>query len=190
MWRAIEGLLCREYSPVWHTVAPPAALDLIHQDAFQSAFLAVYRGVPPGGIVHLVGTRATRPLMRDLFWQWAEVYWPLEIHCYAQVDDVPLDSIPKRQRLFLEFAAKNFEIGSWDWRFESGVMDGLRASGLHFVDATQESVRRCQLRYIENSATIQEHMRRYAGRPGGPPRLVERYLEAPKYLATAGTNSR
>jgi dTDP-4-dehydrorhamnose reductase len=181
MWRAIEGLLCREYSPIWHTVAPPIPLDLVHQDAFQTAFLGIYRRAPADTIAHLVADPTARPLMRDLFWQWAEVYWPLEIHCYACVDDVPLEAIPKRQRRFLEFAAKNFEIGSWGWMFETTFMDGLRAAGLPFLNATGETVARCQRRYIEGSKTIQDHMRRYAGRPGGPPRLIERYLDSPRY---------
>ena len=183
MWRAIEGLLCREYSPIWHTVAPPVPLDLVHQDSFQAAFLAIYRCAPPDAVVHLVAKNATRPLMRDLFWQWAEVYWPMEIHAYARIDDVPLHSIPKRQRRFLEFAAKNFEIGSWRWSFETAFMDRLRGGGLSFVDATLQSVARCQQRYIEGSVAIQRHVQRYADRPGGPPRLVERYLDAPGHSA-------
>lgn len=43
MWRAIEGLLCREYAPVWSTVAPSVPVDFIHQGAFQNAFLGIYR---------------------------------------------------------------------------------------------------------------------------------------------------
>jgi hypothetical protein len=35
---AIEGLLCREYAPVWHTIAPPVPLNLIHQDTFDLAW--------------------------------------------------------------------------------------------------------------------------------------------------------
>jgi nucleoside-diphosphate-sugar epimerase len=185
MWRAIEGLLCREYSPIWHTVAPPVPLDFVHQDAFQIGFAGIYRNAAPNALVHLVADPATRPLMRDLFWQWAEVYWPVEIHSYACVDDVPLEAIPKRQRRFLEFAAKNFEIGSWHWNFETTFMDRLRATGLPFVDATLETIARCQRRYVEGSVTIQQHMRRYAGRPGGPPRLVERYRDHPRFASLA-----
>jgi nucleoside-diphosphate-sugar epimerase len=173
MWRAIEGLLCREYSPIWHTVAPRSAVDFIHQDAFQTAFMGIYRNISPDSIVHLVGSPANRPTMRDLCLLWAEVYWPLEIRSYASVDDVPLRSIPRRQRQFLELAAKNFEIASRAWTFETTSMDGLRAAGLRFPDATLESIARCQRRYIEGSPRIQEHSRKYSGRPGGTPLFVE-----------------
>jgi nucleoside-diphosphate-sugar epimerase len=178
LWRAFEGLLCKEYSPIWYTVAPPAPLDFIHQDAFQSAFIGIYHAVPSGAIVHLVADPVRRPTLRDLFWQWAEVYWPLEIHGYAQVDDVPLDLIPRRQRRFLEFSAKNFEIATGTWRFERTHMDQLVATGLNFVNATLDSIARCQRRYIETSQTIRAHMRRYANRPGGPPRLVDMWQRA------------
>ena len=183
LWRAFEGLLCREYAPVWHTVAPPAPVDFVHQDAFQNAFRGIYRSAPPGAIVHLVGDPSRRPTLRELFWQWAEVYWPFEIHGYAQVDDVPLASIPKRQRRFLEFAAKNFEIATHAWNFETTYMTRLRAAGLPFADATLATIAVCQERYIAGSAAIQEHMRRYCGRPGGPPRFVDLTSPAPRLPA-------
>jgi nucleoside-diphosphate-sugar epimerase len=183
LWRAFEGLLCREYAPVWHTVAPPAPVDFVHQDAFQNAFLGIYHSAPPGAIVHLVGDPAKRPTLRDLFWQWADVYWPLEIHSYARVDDVPLASIPKRQRRFLELAAKNFEIATHSWNFETTFLTRLRAAGLPFADATLATIAVCQERYIAGSTAIQEHMRRFSGRPGGPPRFVDMAARAPRSRA-------
>jgi nucleoside-diphosphate-sugar epimerase len=189
LWRAFEGLLCREYSPVWHTVAPPAPVDFVHQDAFQDAFLGIYRSAPPGTIVHLVGDPSSRPTLRELFWQWAEVYWPREIHGYARVDDVPLASIPKRQRRFLEFAAKNFEIATHAWSFETTFMTRLRAAGLPFADATLATIAVCQEAYIAGSAAIQEHMRRFSGRPGGPPRFVEATSPAPRLWADGADHS-
>ena len=111
--------------------------------------------------------------MRDLCELWADVYYPAEIRCYARVDDVPLRSIPTRQRRFLELAWKNFEISTQTWRFETGHLDSLRASGLMFADATIETVARCQRRYIEGSERIQEHMRRYANQRIGETRFVE-----------------
>lgn len=172
MWRAIEGLLCREYAPIWYTVAPSAPLNFVHQDAFQTAFMGVYRGAAPGAIVHVVADQSKSPTMRELCWLWADVYCPVEIHCYARVDDVPLRSIPTRQRRFLELAAKNLEIATHPWRFETGHLDRLRAAGLPFADPTLETITRCQRRYIEGSEGIQKHMRRYAG-PGKRPRLIE-----------------
>jgi nucleoside-diphosphate-sugar epimerase len=173
MWRAFEGLLCREYAPVWHIVAPAAPVDFVHQDAFQNAFMGIYRSAPPGAIVHLLGDPLQRPTMQDLVWQWAEVYWPREIRGYAGVDDVPLESIPKWQRRFLVLAAKNFEIATHSWTFETTFLANLRTAGLPFADATLATIAICQERYIAASAAIQEHRRRFAARPGGPPRFVD-----------------
>lgn len=175
MWRAIEGLLCGEYSPIWHTVAPPSRLNFLHQDTFQTGFLGIYRGVRSDAIVHLAGDDEQSPTMCELAWLWAEYYWPHEIRVYASIDDIPLRTIPARQRRFLELAAVNFEIARRTWRFETAHLDRLRADGLPFVDATLESVARCQAWYVEGSARIQKHRRTYAGRPSGSPRLVEMY---------------
>lgn len=173
MWRAIEGLLSREYTPIWYTVAPHAHLNFVHQDAFQDAFLALHRSTWSQLITHIVSDHATSPTMRDLCWLWAEVYRPTEIHCYATVDDVPLRSIPNRQRRFLELAAKNLEISSRPWTFETAVLDRLRSEGLVFADATLESIARCQRRYIEGSARIQGYLQKLATRPTDRPQLIE-----------------
>jgi hypothetical protein len=135
--------------------------------------MGIYRNAAPGAIVHLTSDHAKNPTMRDLCWLWADVYCPVEIHCYAQVDDVPLNSIPTRQRRFLELTAKNLEISTQTWRFETRHLDGLRAAGLPFADATIETITRCQRRYIEGSARIQEHMKRYGSQLKERPRLIE-----------------
>lgn len=175
MWRAIEGLLCREYYPIWYTVAPPAPVNFVHQDAFQNGFMGIYRSASPGAIVHLVADDAKSPTMHELCGLWAEVYCPAQIHCYAQVDAVPLHSIPTRQRRFLEIAAKNLEIATHPWRFETTCLDALRAADLPFADAVLATIARCQRRYIEGSERIQEHMRRYCARPGERPRLIDMF---------------
>jgi nucleoside-diphosphate-sugar epimerase len=173
MWRAIEGLLCREYAPIWYTVAPPAPLNFVHQDAFQDAFMAAYQSVKNDAIIHITSDDAKSPTMRDLCWLWADVYRPEEIHCYDTVDDVPLRSIPTRQRRFLELAHKNLEISSHRWRFETRHLYGFRASGLSFADVTLETVALCQQRYIEGSQRIQDYVRLHAGRATGRSRLIE-----------------
>jgi uncharacterized protein YbjT (DUF2867 family) len=177
MWRAIEGLLCSEYSPIWHTVASPSRPNFLHQDAFQAGFLGLYRGGGANAIAHLASAYETGPTMRELTWLWADHYWPQEIRVYARLEDVPIRTIPARQRRFLELAAVNFEIATRTWRFETAHLHRLRAEGLPFVDATLESVARCQAWYVEGSARIQRHRRTYADRPGGSPRLVEMYDE-------------
>jgi nucleoside-diphosphate-sugar epimerase len=175
LWRAIEGLLCREYYPIWYTVAPEVRLNLLHQDAFQTSLVAARRDVVPGTIVHVVSDHTKSPTMRELCWLWADVYAPMEIHAYDRVDDVPLRSIPVRQRRFLEFAAKNLEIAIQGWLFETTALDALRSTGLDFPDATLESVKLCQQRYVADSAKIQNHMRQYAARPGPRPKLIHSF---------------
>jgi nucleoside-diphosphate-sugar epimerase len=173
MWRAFEGLLCYEYYPIWHVIAPPARVDFVHQDAFQAAFLVIYGADSHKKIVHVVADQARQPTLRDLCWMWTKVYWPVEIHSYASIDDVPLRSIPARQRRFLELTAKNFEIAAHSWKFETTFMDTWRAAGGILPGTTLETISRCQRRYIEGSPRIREHIRRYANRPGGPPQLVD-----------------
>jgi nucleoside-diphosphate-sugar epimerase len=172
IWRAWEALLGPEYSPVWYTVSPAAPLNLLHQDAFQAGFLAIHRAMESDRIVHLVADDAKSPTMRDVCWLWAEVYCPTEIRSYAVVDDVPLHSLPTRQRRFLELSAKNLEIAAHRWRFETAHLDVLRAGGLVLADATIESVARCQQRYIAQAPRILAHMRSCAFRADQRPRFV------------------
>jgi nucleoside-diphosphate-sugar epimerase len=176
--RATEGLLCSEYFPIWHMVAPPSRLNFVHQDAFQAGFLGIYRGAAPDTIVHLTGDHEQSPTMRDLACLWAEQCWPREIRLYARIEDVPLRTLPTRQRRFLELAAVNFDIASRSWHFETTTLDRLRANGVPFVDATLASVARCQQRFVEESARMQTYQRTYRGLREGAPRLVELYDRA------------
>jgi nucleoside-diphosphate-sugar epimerase len=186
MWRAIEGLLTREYAPIWYTVAPLAPLNFVHEDAFLAAFLAAHRAVPDDAIIHVVSDHAKSPTMRDLCWLWADVYRPREIRCYRSVDDVPLRTIPSRQRRFLELAHKNLEISSRPWRFETTQLDRLRAGGLAFADATLASVTRCQERYIEGSARIQRYIRDHAAHVVERARLIDVEEPSPPPPAAPG----
>lgn len=176
IWRAIEGLLCREYTPIWHTIAPPVPLNLVHQDAFQAAFIRGYQENSSDEIFHLVSDDSVAPTMRDLCRLWAEVYRPAEIHVYGSIDDVPLATLPRRQRRFLELGWKNFEIATQRWYFETTKMDQFRAEGLIFTDPTIETVARCQQRYIEQTPRILARMEQHRGRPEAyRVRLVERF---------------
>lgn len=172
-WRAIEGLLTREYNPIWYTVATHARLNLLHHDAFQEAILAIRATDLRASIIHVVSDDANCPTTRELCWMWADVYRPAEIHCYPSVDNVPLMAIPKRQRRVLELAAKNLEISTRRWRFETRALDLLRRAGLGFADATLASVARCQTRYIEQSTRIQTYLQSLRPSSAGEPRLFE-----------------
>ena len=173
MWRAIEGILGREYTPVWHTVGPEKVrVNFLHQDALQAGFMAVYNDPNPHPFVHLVSALDACPTMRELCWIWADVYRPVEIYCYDHVADIPLQAIPHRQRRFIEFAWRNLEITGSTWHFDTGYLDRLRAQGHIFADATLASVIACQKRYIAESATIQDYLVRFAELPTGDTRLV------------------
>jgi nucleoside-diphosphate-sugar epimerase len=172
-WRAIEGLLTREYNPIWYTVATHARLNLLHHDAFQAAILAIRATDLRASIIHVVSDDANCPTTRELCWLWADVYRPAEIHCYPSVDSVPLMAIPKRQRRVLELAAKNLEISTRRWRFETRALDLLRRAGLGFADATLASVARCQTRYIEQSTRIQTYLHSLRPSSAGEPRLFD-----------------
>jgi nucleoside-diphosphate-sugar epimerase len=173
LWRAVEGLLCREYSPIWYHVASKTKINFLHLDAFESGFAGVYRGIPSGAIVHLVSDHEKGPTTLELSWMWAKVYWPKEIRCYASIDDVPLHALPVRHRRFLQVVAKNLEIAGHTWEFEADRLSVLRENGLSFVDTTLETVSACQRQYIAQSPRIQEHMRKYAGCSATEPQLVE-----------------
>jgi nucleoside-diphosphate-sugar epimerase len=172
LWRAVEGLLCREYSPVWYHVGPPNPANLIHADAFQNAVMAVRQHSGPDEIIHLVSRDATSPTLRELCWKWAHVYYPREIHCYTSIDDVPLSSLPARHRRFLQVIAKNLEIAGHRWKFDDDKLCLLRSKGLQFTDATLQTIDYCQSEYIRNSQRIQEHMRTYGGTMGIQPQLI------------------
>jgi nucleoside-diphosphate-sugar epimerase len=172
LWRAIEGLLCREYLPVWHHVASHTKLNFLHSDAFESGFANIYREILPDAVVHLVSSHTKAPTTLELCWMWAKVYWPQEIRCYATVDDVPFDALPVRQRRFLQVVAKNLEIASHTWEFEARRLNALRDTiGFDFADTTLETVASCQRHYIAQSPRIQGHMKRYSSHL--TPRLVE-----------------
>jgi thioester reductase-like protein len=173
LWRAVEGLLCREYSPIWYHVAPPVRTNFVHADAFQAGFTSIYRNTIENAIVHLVSQHESCPTMRELCWMWANIYCPKEIHCFATIDDVPFHSLPPRHRRFLQVVAKNLEIASHSWKFENNKLTELRGTGLEFADATLESIGRCQRRYISESPRIQEHIRKYACRSDQTPRILE-----------------
>jgi nucleoside-diphosphate-sugar epimerase len=173
MWRATEGLLCREYTPIWHTIAPPSPVNLVHQDALQAALLGLRRSVGTDEIVHVVSDDTTSPTLHDLCWSWADVYRPVEIRSYPGIDQVPLADIPRRQRRFLEIGWKNFEIAAHRWTFDSSHLDRLRSAGIPFSDATLETVARCQRRYVEGSPRLQEHMRRYGGPGAAQARMTQ-----------------
>jgi hypothetical protein len=69
-----------------------------------------------------------------------------------------MEQLSRQQQLLLEFASVNIDIGARPWHFETTTLDGLRARGLRFADATVETLRICQDRFIAESPRVQAFM--------------------------------
>jgi nucleoside-diphosphate-sugar epimerase len=161
-WMGLERLTCDRYHAVFHTVAPKLPLNLLHQDSYGEMFTAAYLWVPSDSHVNLVSREDTSPSMRNLWDMWFETTRPTVIHYYDHMDDVPLAAIPARQRAYLTFAQVNLEIASHRWTFETTWLELLREQrGLSYVDASIESVRVCQERFVSVSAKITRYLERH-----------------------------
>jgi nucleoside-diphosphate-sugar epimerase len=183
LWAGMERLLCREWHADMHVLAPRQSVQLIHQDAFQNAFLAAYRYLPDGTIVNVVSQQESLPDLRTLWDLWLDACLrPRQTFYYERMADIPLREINGKQRALLALASVNLQIASHPWRFETTAMDSLRAHGLKFTDATADSVALCQHVFIAESKQIQEflagHRSSFAGEtiqidvPAPPPRAA------------------
>ena len=172
-WMGLERLACDRYHPVFHTVAPDLPLNVLHQDAFCHVFKLAYHWLPNGAFMNLVSNPQTSPSMRDLWDMWFEVTRPQTIKYYASFDDVPFKEIPTRQRAYLTFAQVNLEIASHRWQFETSWLELLCSKGLTFVDATVDSVRVCQSRFVASSELIGKYLSKHAVELAPYPLVVE-----------------
>jgi nucleoside-diphosphate-sugar epimerase len=143
LWAARRYLSGRP--SVIHAAAPDAALQLLHQDAFQVGFLAAYKHLPDNAIIHLVSREETLPTVRQLWGALVARYLP---ECDTRYLDHPSETAPEQSgrnvRQFLTAVRTNAEISSHHWRFESAALDRLRLSGLPFRDASLSTVTMCQ----------------------------------------------
>lgn len=159
LWSGMERLLCREWYPEMHVLAPRQPVSLVHQDAFQQAFLAACRFLPDHTIFNLVSDQETSPGLRGLWDLWVRAcFRPQSLYCYEKMSDIPMRQINSRQRALLALASVNLEIASHPWRFETNNLAWLSEQGLEFHHATLESVAICQQRFIDESPTIQEYL--------------------------------
>jgi nucleoside-diphosphate-sugar epimerase len=157
LWNGIERLLCREWHPEMHVLAPRQPVQLVHQDSFQSAFLTARSKLPPGSIVNVVSNEAGLPDLRELWSLWMDrCLRPRDIFYYERMADIPIREINGKQRALLALASVNLQIASHPWRFETTRMDSLRALGMNFADATLDSVAVCQDLFVSSSKPIQE----------------------------------
>jgi len=163
LWNGIERLLTREWHPEVHVLAPRQPVQLVHQDAFQNAFLAARRLLPPGSIVNLVSNESTLPDLRELWHLWMDrCLRPRDLFYYERMADIPIRDINGKQRALLALASVNLQIASHPWRFETTQMDALRALGTPFTDATLETVAICQDLFVISSKAIQDFFATYA----------------------------
>ncbi|WP_089936734.1 SDR family oxidoreductase [Candidatus Entotheonella palauensis] len=159
LWSGMERLLCREWYPEMHVLAPRQPVSLVHQDAFQQTFLAACRLLPDNTIFNLVSAHETSPGLRGLWDLWVNAcFRPQSLYCYEKMSDIPMRQINTRQRALLALASVNLEIASHPWRFETNHLARLVEQGLEFPHATLESVAICQQRFIDESSTIQEYL--------------------------------
>lgn len=172
-WMGLERLACDRYHPEFHTVAPSQPLNVLHQDAFCTAFKAAYRWLPDGAFMNLVSNPQTSPSMRDLWDMWFELTRPATVYYYPSIADVPMKAIPTRQRAYLTFAQVNLEIAAHKWQFDTGWLGLLRDKGLQFIDATVETVRVCQDRFVSSSELLDRYLKRHGDELAVHPRFVD-----------------
>ena len=161
-WMGIERLLLDRHHAELHTVATDQALNLLHQDVFQTAIASILRWVPGGEYVNLVVDDQTSPSMKDLWRAFCEVTRPNTVIFYDSLRDVDLKAINIRQRGYLTFAQTNLEIGAYPWAFERQWLQTLRQHGLHFTETTMETLKVCQERFVRSSQPIQRYLERFA----------------------------
>ncbi len=172
-WMGLERLACDRYHSAFHTVAPEQPLNVLHQDAFSNAFALAHQWLPDGAFMNLVSQPATSPTMRDLWEMWFEITRPQTIYYYAEFDDVPFKDIPTRQRAYLTFAQVNLQIAAHHWQFETTWLDLLRCKGLVFVDATTQTVRVCQDRFVASSDLMKKYLLNHATSLCVDPQVIE-----------------
>jgi nucleoside-diphosphate-sugar epimerase len=164
LWSGIERLLCREWHDTIHAFAPDQPANLVHQDAFQNAFLAAWRQLPDDTIVNIVSSDSESPSVRELWDLWlGACNRPRRTVYYQRMADIPVREIPSAQRALLALASVNLQIIGHRWRFETTQLDRLRQQGLVFPQARVASVEICQRRLIESSAAIQKFLAKRDG---------------------------
>lgn len=161
LWSGMDRLLLDEWHEEIHYVAPRRPIPLLHQDAFQSGFMAARRHLADDSICHL--TSRNPPTVRDI----AELtvkrhLHPITARFYERLADVPIMSIPEAQRSFLRLAAINVEISSRKWQFDTSTLDRLIELGTPFAEATIETVEHCQETYLRGLPRLADYTEKHA----------------------------
>lgn len=161
LWTAAERFLIDDYREELHMIAPQHKLQVVHEDALQSGFVAAYEQLPNNTFVHLVSRESTLPTVRDVYDLWLRACnRPHRVYYYNSLEDTPQQKLDRRTRMWLEFAAVNISIAAHIWQFETKALDELRAKGLKYNDATIDTVAICQERFVNNSQRLQDFIQR------------------------------
>ncbi|RZJ62665.1 MAG: NAD-dependent epimerase/dehydratase family protein [Acidovorax sp.] len=160
-WMGVERLMSDRYHPELHTVATEQPVNLLHQDAFQTAMASILRWVPCGAHVNLVACGSAAPSMRDLWRMMCEVTRPQRVVFYDSLQQVDLKAIDIRQRSYLTFARTNIAIAAHVWRFERDWLHLLQQRGLEFVDISMATVKVCQDRFVGSSHPLQRYLEHF-----------------------------
>lgn len=160
--KSFTYFLTDRYYPDVHVVAPEYPFHLLHQDTFASLFMSLLTRLEAGRIVNMVSPEANLPTTRDLYrYFFAHVTHPKKVFLYDDLENVPLDQIPRRQRMFLQVTRVNAQIIGRCWSFGRGTLANLENGSAHVAATTVASTERCMNVYVRESAKCQSYMRRY-----------------------------
>jgi len=160
--KSFTYFLTDRYYPEVHVVAPEYPFHLLHQDTFASLFVSLLAGRHAGRIVNMVSPEANLPTTRDLYrYFFNHVTHPKKVFLYEDFEDVPLEQIPRRQRMFLQVTRVNTQIIGRRWTFGGTSLNNLANGSAHLKATTVASTERCMNVYVRQSTKCQSYIRRY-----------------------------
>lgn len=160
LWSGLERFLLDDRHAEIHFVAPDHPLPLLHQDAFRAGLTGARRHLPDGSICHLTSRRS--PSVAEV----AEMFFvehlkPGRVHLHARLGDVPREELSRPNRMLLRLAAVNLDIAGHHWPFALGGIDVLTAAGAGVIDATLDTVRRCQDTFLARSSRYTRYVEHF-----------------------------
>ncbi len=173
LWSGIERLLCSRWEPEYHLVASDEPTHLVHQDAFQAAFLISFRSGNALGFLNIASAIDCLPSGKELWHMWLDGILQAErVSFYDTAEDLPVGTMCRRQRALMALASVNMEIAAHPWRFKTNMLDRFSASGVQIPQTTSRTVQRCLEAYISQSDRLQAFQRSY-GRLRGKQELQQ-----------------
>jgi nucleoside-diphosphate-sugar epimerase len=172
LWSGLGRHLFTHWHREMHYVAPRVPVHLLHQDAFQGAFLAAWRHLPDGAIAHLTSSgELDARAVADLWFR--RCMAPERVFYYERLEDVPFRAIDRRQRAFLALASTNIRISSQPRRFETSALERLRAGGADIPEVSLSSVAACQDAFVAGFRRIRQFQQAHRDRFGRSIDVVE-----------------